>query len=67
MVDPSSPYGYEVKHTALHKAGDYGDAVDAFEVMLSKMAQSPDPKVQRELYPRYHDKDDLFTLFNRAR
>ena len=67
MLDPSSPWGYEMKHAALHKAGDYDDAVVAFEAMLSKIAQSPDPDVQRELYARCHDKDDLFTLFDRAR
>jgi hypothetical protein len=49
-LDPSSPCGYEVKHAALHKAGDYDNAVDAFEVMLSKIVESPDPKVQRKLY-----------------
>ncbi|KAI9464361.1 hypothetical protein HD554DRAFT_2315922 [Boletus coccyginus] len=46
-LDPSSPWGYEVKHSALHKAGAYDDAVSAFETMLSKIAQSPDPDVQR--------------------
>jgi tetratricopeptide (TPR) repeat protein len=49
-LDPSSPWGYEMKHAALHKAGDYDNAVDAFEVMLSKIMESPDPDVQRELY-----------------
>ena len=67
MLDPSSPWAYEMKHAALHKAGDYDDAVGAFEAMLSKIAQSPDPDVQRELYPRYYDKDGLFTLVDRAR
>ncbi|KAF8554511.1 TPR-like protein [Imleria badia] len=38
----------EMKHAALHKAGDYDNAVVAFEAMLSKMAQSPDPNVQRQ-------------------
>ncbi|KAF8556431.1 TPR-like protein [Imleria badia] len=46
-LDPSSPSGYEVKHAASHKAGDYDTAVDAFEVMLSKIAQSPNPDIQR--------------------
>jgi len=61
MLDPSSPWGYKLKHAALHKAGDYDNAVEAFETMLSKIAQSPDLDVQRELYPRYLDKDDLLT------
>ncbi|KAF8127572.1 hypothetical protein EV363DRAFT_1343658 [Boletus edulis] len=46
-LDPSSPWGYEIKHAALHKAGEYDDAIDALEVMLSKMAESPDPVVQQ--------------------
>lgn len=65
-LDPSSPWGYEMKHAALHKTGNYEDAVVAFETMLSKMAESPDPDVQRELYPRCHDQHKLFTLFDRA-
>ena len=55
-----------MKHAALHKAGDFDNAVDALETMLSKIAQSPDPDICRELYYRYHDKDDLFTLFDRT-
>jgi len=52
-LDPSSPWGYEIKHAALHKTGDYGEAVNAFETMLLKIALSPDPDVQRELYAHY--------------
>jgi len=55
-LDPSSPWGYEIKHAALRKAGDYDNAVNAFETMLSEMEQLPDPDVQRELYPHYDDK-----------
>ena len=55
-----------MKHAALHKAGDFDNAVDALETMLSKVIQSPDPDIHRESYPRYHDKDDLFTFFDRA-
>jgi hypothetical protein len=65
-LDPSSPWGYEVKHAASHKAGEYENAIDAFDVMLSKIVQSPDPDVQRELYPGYPNKD-LLTLFDRTR
>ncbi|KAF8122246.1 hypothetical protein EV363DRAFT_1301321 [Boletus edulis] len=46
-LDPSSPWGYEIKHAALHKAEKYDDAIDAFEAMLKKMAESPDPDVQQ--------------------
>ena len=55
-----------MKYTALHKAGDFDNAIDTLETMLSMIAQSPDPNIRRESYPRSHDKDDLFTLFHRA-
>ena len=45
-VDPSSPWGYQTKRTALHGAGHYGDAIQAYETMLSKMAESPDPQIR---------------------
>ena len=48
MLDPSSPWGYERKHAALHKAGRYDDAISAFETMLSKISQSPDPGIRGE-------------------
>ena len=50
-LDQLSPRGYEMKHAALHKAGDFDNAVDALETMLSKIAQSPDPVIRRELLP----------------
>ncbi|KAF8439820.1 hypothetical protein L210DRAFT_3645803 [Boletus edulis BED1] len=46
-LDPSFPWGYEMKHAALHKAGEYDSATNAFEAMLLKIAQSPDQDVQR--------------------
>ncbi|KAF8555912.1 hypothetical protein OG21DRAFT_784272 [Imleria badia] len=46
MLDPSSPWGYERKHAALHKAGDHENVMNAFETMLSKMSQSLDPEVR---------------------
>ena len=64
-LDPFSPWGYEMKHAVAQKAGDFDNAVDTLETMLSKIAQSPDPVISRELYDRYHDQDDLFTLFDR--
>lgn len=59
--DPSSPWGYETKHAVLRGATRYLDAIDAFETMLSKMDQSPDPNIRGELYPRCDAKDDLLT------
>ncbi|KAF8128157.1 hypothetical protein EV363DRAFT_1510285 [Boletus edulis] len=46
-TNPSSPLGYEMKHAALHMSGDYNDAIDAFEVMQSKIAESPDPYIRQ--------------------
>ena len=65
-LDPSSPWGYEMKHAALYKAGDYYSAIEAFETMFSKIAESPDLDIRRELYLHYHDKSDMFTSFNRG-
>ena len=48
MLDPLSPWGYEARHAALHEAGDYYNAVHAFEAMLSMIEQSPDPAIHRE-------------------
>ncbi|KAF8135597.1 hypothetical protein EV363DRAFT_1256153 [Boletus edulis] len=45
-LDPSSLWGHEIKHAALHKIGDYDNAIEAFETMLSKMKNSPDPVIQ---------------------
>lgn len=37
-LDPSLPWGYETQHAALHKAGYYDKAVEAFETMIVKMS-----------------------------
>ena len=47
-LDPTSPWGYERRHAALHATGDYDSAINAFQEMLLKMEQSPDPDVRRE-------------------
>ena len=65
-LDPLSPWGYEMKHAALHKAGNFDNAIDALETMLSKIEQSSDLDIRRELCPRYRDKDDPLTLFDRV-
>ncbi|KAF8555612.1 hypothetical protein OG21DRAFT_1483751 [Imleria badia] len=50
--DPSSPLGYERKHIALRGAGRNGDAIAAFEMMLTKMSLSSDSEI-RERSRRY--------------
>ena len=47
-LDPSSPLGYERKHAALHKAGDYENAINAFEAMLLKISQLSDLEIRGE-------------------
>ena len=34
-LDPSSPWGYELKHATLHKAGNYDNVLLAFEGISS--------------------------------
>lgn len=40
-LDSSSHVGYEMRHAALHGARRHGEAVEAFDGMLSKVASSP--------------------------
>ena len=42
-----------MKRAGLHQAGRHDDAIQTFETMLSKMAQSPDIQIRGESYPRY--------------
>lgn len=47
-LDPSSALGYKMKHAASRGAGHHDDAIDAFEMMLSKMSQSSDAEIRGE-------------------
>ena len=58
-LDPSSPWGYEMKHVVLRKARDYDNAISAFEEMLSKMEQSPDPDIRREFVLVFTEKTTI--------
>ncbi|KAF8547410.1 TPR-like protein [Imleria badia] len=62
--DPTSPRGYETKRAALHGAGHYEDAIQAFETMLSKMAQSPDPQI-RERRDQYINPSSTRTMIRK--
>ncbi|KAG6376023.1 hypothetical protein JVT61DRAFT_1986 [Boletus reticuloceps] len=53
-LNPSAPWGYKRKHTALHWARDYENTHRAFEAMLSKMPQSSDPGIHK-LHCKYMD------------
>jgi hypothetical protein len=48
-LKPSSYVGYELKHEALQGARRYGEAVQAFKIMLSKLDVSQDARIQRKL------------------
>lgn len=61
-LDPLSPWGYEMKHASLHQAGEYKSAVHAFEAMLSKMEESPDPDVHRGHIFDCHDDNELIHI-----
>jgi hypothetical protein len=41
-LNPSSYLGYEVKHTAFHGAQLYDEAIEAFQIMLSKLDNASD-------------------------
>jgi len=53
-VDPSSPWGYESRHAALHRAGDYENAIDAFEATPLKMPQLSDLEIRNKTRPSAH-------------
>ena len=68
-LDPSSPLGYERKHQALRGAG-HVDALDTFEMMLSKMSKSPEPEIRgdgslhyTDIFPLIFSQSDLDTTF----
>jgi hypothetical protein len=36
-LEPSSHVGFQLKHLALHGVQHYGEAVEAFQIMLAKL------------------------------
>ncbi|KAF8548009.1 hypothetical protein OG21DRAFT_1516754 [Imleria badia] len=53
-LEPSCHRGYEMRHSALHGAGRYAEAVEAFNKMILKLEESPDKHI-RELRRKYAD------------
>ena len=51
-LNPSSPWGYEMKHAALHKAGDHENAIAAFETMLSQLTDQETGGESVDIIPR---------------
>ncbi|KAH7903553.1 hypothetical protein BJ138DRAFT_1131315 [Hygrophoropsis aurantiaca] len=64
-LDPSSPWGYERKHAALHGAQEYGNAIEAFSTMLLKLEDSSDPRI-RQLRHQYVSPADVESVIQRA-
>ncbi|KAI6156824.1 hypothetical protein BKA82DRAFT_4335576 [Pisolithus tinctorius] len=66
-VDPSSPWGYEAKHVALHGAKKYDDVIEAFESMLHSIKWSHDPDtihIFTELRKNYISPSDTVVAIN---
>ncbi|KAG1803189.1 uncharacterized protein BJ212DRAFT_992315 [Suillus subaureus] len=52
ILNPSSHLGYQLKHAALHGARRYDEAIETFEIMLSKLDNAPEMQL-RELRQEY--------------
>ncbi|OAX35388.1 hypothetical protein K503DRAFT_773522, partial [Rhizopogon vinicolor AM-OR11-026] len=52
-LDPSSYLGYELKHAALHGGQRYDEAIEAFEIMVSKLHDAQDTPIQTRLHQQY--------------
>lgn len=48
-LDSRSYLGYQLKHAALHGAQRYDEAIEAFQVMLSKLDSTPNTQVRGEV------------------
>ncbi|KAG2117627.1 heterokaryon incompatibility protein-domain-containing protein [Suillus cothurnatus] len=51
-LEPLSHVGYQLKHTALHGAQRYGEAVEAFQIMLAKLDSARGMQI-RKLRDKY--------------
>jgi hypothetical protein len=45
-LNPSSYFGYQLKHVVLHGARRYDEAIEAFKIMFSKLEKSPNTQTQ---------------------
>ncbi|KAG1791519.1 uncharacterized protein HD556DRAFT_1528372 [Suillus plorans] len=55
-LDPSSYFGYQLKHAVLHGAHRYDEAIEALSTMLSKLESAPDTETRnlRQQSARQH-------------
>lgn len=49
-LELSLPWGYKMKHAALHEAGNCDDGVVTLEAMLLTIERSPNPDTHHKLY-----------------
>ncbi|KAG0693951.1 hypothetical protein DFH29DRAFT_1073075 [Suillus ampliporus] len=56
-LNPSSHIGYEAKHAALYGAERYDEAIEALQMMLSKLDSAPSMQI-RKLHEQYLSKSD---------
>ena len=57
-LNPCSYLGFHLKHAALRGARQYGQAIEAFKVMLSKLDDAHDPDMRgghKSLIPLRYD------------
>ncbi|KAG0703318.1 hypothetical protein DFH29DRAFT_1078995 [Suillus ampliporus] len=47
QLNPSSHVGYEVKHAALHGAQRYAEAIEALQMMVSKLDSAPNTQIRK--------------------
>ncbi|KIK46471.1 hypothetical protein CY34DRAFT_800323 [Suillus luteus UH-Slu-Lm8-n1] len=61
-LNPSSYLGYELKQGALHSAGRFDEAVEVFNIMLSKLNDVLD----RKLHPQYVSPAEVLSAIQEA-
>ncbi|KAG1726975.1 uncharacterized protein EDB91DRAFT_899684 [Suillus paluster] len=64
-LNPSSHVGYEVKHTALHRTQRYDEAIEAFEMMISKLESATDTQIQK-LREQYINPSEAAAVIQKA-
>ncbi|OAX32038.1 WD40 repeat-like protein, partial [Rhizopogon vinicolor AM-OR11-026] len=64
-LNSSSYLGYELKHVALHGGQRYDEAIEAFEIMVSKLDDAQDTPTQTLVHQRYITRSEAEGAFQR--
>jgi tetratricopeptide (TPR) repeat protein len=64
-LNPSSHAGYRVKHIALRGAQRFDEAIESFEIMLSKLDNAPEAQI-RELRQQYVSRSEAEDAIRKA-